>query len=105
MSGMASLKITPIGSTSETWPEESSVTPPGEFIHALAATTDKTLSPDSFRSGGHEITLHRHGGQYVRVEVHDSAERVIGFSNAFWMLPTDHPADIPTKRKFQVQPS
>jgi hypothetical protein len=68
------------------------------------ATTDKTLSPDSFRSGGHEITLHRHGGQYVRVEVHDSAERVIGFSNAFWMLPINHPADIPTKRRFQVRP-
>ena len=41
MSGIASLKITPMGSTWETLPEESSVTPPGEFIHAFAATTDK----------------------------------------------------------------
>ena len=40
MSGIASLKITAMGSTSETLPEESSVTPCGEFIHALAATTD-----------------------------------------------------------------
>ena len=46
ISGIASLKITPIGSTSVTFPEESRVTPWGEFIHALAATTEmlpKTL--------------------------------------------------------------
>jgi hypothetical protein len=69
------------------------------------AITDKTLSPGSFRSGGHEVTLHRDGGRYLRVEVHDSDDRVIGFSNAFWMLPTNHSADIPAGRKLQIQPS
>ena len=69
------------------------------------ALSDKTLSAESFRSGGHKITLHRNRGQYVRVEVHDSADRVIGFSNAFWLLPTDHPAEIPMQRRFQAQAS
>ena len=40
ISGMASLKITPMGSTSVILPEESSVKPWGEFIQALAATTE-----------------------------------------------------------------
>ena len=40
ISGIASLKITPIGSTSVTLPAESRVTPCGEFIQALAATTE-----------------------------------------------------------------
>ena len=40
ISGIASLKITPIGSTSMTLPAESRVTPWGEFIQALAATTE-----------------------------------------------------------------
>ena len=40
INGMASLKITPIGSTSTTSPCASSVKPSGEFIHALAATTE-----------------------------------------------------------------
>ena len=40
ISGIASLKITPIGSTSVTLPDESRVTPCGEFIQALAATTE-----------------------------------------------------------------
>ncbi len=39
INGMASLKITPIGSTSTTLPAASSVKPSGEFIHALADTT------------------------------------------------------------------
>ena len=39
-SGMASLKITSSGSTSTTVPSTFSVNPDGEFIHALAATTD-----------------------------------------------------------------
>ena len=38
--GMASLKITSIGSTSTISPAEFSVKPDGEFIHALAATTE-----------------------------------------------------------------
>ena len=38
--GMASLKITPIGSTSVMLPWESRVNPSGEFIQALAATTE-----------------------------------------------------------------
>ena len=40
MSGIALLKITPTGSTSVTLPDESSVTPSGAFIQALAATTE-----------------------------------------------------------------
>ena len=40
ISGIALLKITPIGSTSTTVPVESSVTPSGAFIHAFAATTE-----------------------------------------------------------------
>ena len=40
ISGMASLKITPHGSTSTTLPAESSVNPCGSFIQALAATTE-----------------------------------------------------------------
>ena len=40
ISGIALLKITPIGSTSTTLPEESRVTPWGEFIQAFAATTE-----------------------------------------------------------------
>ena len=39
-SGIASLKITPTGSTSTTLPAESRVNPDGAFIHALAATTE-----------------------------------------------------------------
>jgi hypothetical protein len=65
------------------------------------AIADSTLSARSFRSGGHEITLHRHSGQYLRVEVHDASDRVIGFGNAFWLLPADHSADIPTDRRFE----
>ena len=38
--GMPLLKMTPIGLTSTTLPAESSVKPDGEFIHALAATTE-----------------------------------------------------------------
>ena len=34
------MKITPIGSTSTMSPAESSVKPDGEFIQALAATTE-----------------------------------------------------------------
>ena len=40
INGIASLKITDHGSTSTTLPAESRVTPCGEFIQALAATTD-----------------------------------------------------------------
>ena len=40
ISGIALLKITPIGSTSTTLPAESRVTPSGAFIHAFAATTE-----------------------------------------------------------------
>ena len=40
ISGIASLKMTPSGSTATTLPALSRVTPSGEFIHALAATTD-----------------------------------------------------------------
>ena len=40
MRGIASLKITPSGSTSTTSPSASSVKPSGEFIQALAATTE-----------------------------------------------------------------
>ena len=40
INGIASLKITSSGSTSTTLPAESSVNPDGEFIHALAATTE-----------------------------------------------------------------
>ena len=40
ISGIASLKITPQGSTSTTSPLLSSVNPSGEFIQALAATTE-----------------------------------------------------------------
>ena len=40
ISGIALLKITPIGSTSTTLPAEFSVKPEGSFIHALAATTE-----------------------------------------------------------------
>ena len=40
ISGIALLKITPMGSTSTTLPDESRVTPSGEFIHAFAATTE-----------------------------------------------------------------
>ena len=40
INGIASLKITPIGSTETTLPAESSVTPCGEFIHAFAETTE-----------------------------------------------------------------
>ena len=40
ISGIASLKITPHGSTSTTSPALSSVKPSGEFIQALAATTE-----------------------------------------------------------------
>ena len=40
INGIASLKITPIGSTSTTLPAESRVTPSGEFIHAFAETTE-----------------------------------------------------------------
>ncbi len=39
-SGIASLKITFIGSTATTVPAAFSVKPDGAFIHALAATTD-----------------------------------------------------------------
>ena len=40
INGIASLKMTSIGSTSTTLPAESSVTPWGEFIQAFAATTE-----------------------------------------------------------------
>ena len=40
INGIASLKITPHGSTSTTSPLLSSVNPSGEFIHALAAITE-----------------------------------------------------------------
>ena len=40
MSGMASLKMTPHGSTWTIWPAESRVNPDGSFIQALAATTE-----------------------------------------------------------------
>ena len=39
-SGIASLKITPSGSTSTISPFEFSVNPDGAFIQALAATTE-----------------------------------------------------------------
>ena len=68
---------------------------------AAPAITDKMLKAHAFRSGAHETTLHRGDGQYLRLEVHDSQDRVIGFSNPFWILPTNHPADIPTARRFR----
>jgi hypothetical protein len=68
---------------------------------AAPAITDKVLKAHAFRSGAHETTLHRGDGQYLRVEVHDSQDRVIGFSNPFWILPTNHSADIPTARRFR----
>ena len=40
INGIALLKITCIGSTLTTVPWESRVTPSGEFIQALAATTE-----------------------------------------------------------------
>ena len=40
ISGIASLKITPHGSTSTTSPALLRVKPSGEFIQALAATTE-----------------------------------------------------------------
>src|SRR3954453_10006490 len=40
INGIALLKITLTGSTSVTLPDESTVTPSGAFIQALAATTD-----------------------------------------------------------------
>ncbi|OLT53083.1 hypothetical protein BJF88_01615 [Cellulosimicrobium sp. CUA-896] len=39
-SGIESLKMTPIGSTSTTLPASSRVKPAGAFIHAFAATTE-----------------------------------------------------------------
>ena len=68
---------------------------------ATPAITDESLKAHPFRSGVHETTLHRGDGQYLRIEVHDPHDNVIGFSNPFWILPAHHPADIPTARRFR----
>ena len=60
ISGMASLKITPQGSTSTTLPAESSVNPEGSFIQALAATTE-TLPRMPVRTTGTPVQKCVHG--------------------------------------------
>ena len=60
ISGIASLKITPHGSTSTTLPAESSVNPCGAFIQALAATTE-TLPRMPVRTTGTPVQKCAHG--------------------------------------------
>ncbi len=60
ISGMASLKITPHGSTSTTLPAESSVNPCGSFIQALAATTE-TLPRMPVSTTGTPVQKWAHG--------------------------------------------
>ena len=60
ISGIASLKITPSGSTSTMLPALSRVTPSGEFIQALAATTD-TLPRIPVTTSGTPVQKWVHG--------------------------------------------
>ena len=60
ISGIASLKMTPTGSTSVMLPAESRVTPSGEFIQALAATTE-TLPPIPATAIGTPVQKCGHG--------------------------------------------
>ncbi len=60
INGIASLKITPHGSTSTTSPAEFRVKPSGEFIHALAATTEM-LPRMPVRTTGTPVQKWAHG--------------------------------------------
>ena len=74
---MASLKITRSGSTAMMVPEESSVTPWGEFIQALAATTE-TLPHTPARTIGTPVQKCVHGLQPPPAEDVDRDEDGLG---------------------------
>lgn len=84
--------------------------PPDSEVHLIIgdcdrggskpAITEQTLPTGEFVSGSRDYVLERRSGRYLRVELHDSQQRVLGFGNPFWLLPVGHPAKIPTARKF-----
>ena len=62
---------------------------------------ERTVSAADFAGTGTlDHTLK--SGHYLRVEVHDNDQRVVAFGNPFWLLPTDHKADVPTRRVFRA---
>lgn len=47
--------------------------------------------------------LERKNGQYLRTEVYDSSGVLLGFSNPFWLLPTDRNINIPPARRLHLR--
>ena len=64
-SGIARLKITLKGCTFATLPAESSVKPPGSFIHAFAATTDTVPPMPEMMIG---TSVHKCGQGFIRCQ-------------------------------------
>ena len=77
INGMASLKMTDHGSTSTTLPAESSVNPCGEFIQALAATTE-TLPRTPVTTTGTPVQKCGHGFNRLPTEDVDRHEDGLG---------------------------
>ncbi len=58
---------------------------------------------DAFADGPLAFVLERGAGSYVRAEVHDSEDRIIGLGNPFWLLPVDTGITVPEARRLRPE--
>ncbi|GAA5033375.1 hypothetical protein [Actinopolymorpha pittospori] len=89
--------------------------PAGSTVQIIVGVCDRTgqTSPslekhpypaDAFTQGRLPFRLDRENGRYLRVEVYNSADVLIGLGNPLWVLPPGGGIHIPAARGFAYRP-
>lgn len=68
------------------------------------AIVKNAFPASAFTAGTLRYNLERKDGQYLRVEVYDSSDILLGAGNPLWLLPPNQDVDIPTERRLVLTP-